>query len=57
MKYLAGVLFVGSAAAFGFLVYTPLNLTRLGIGVTHPRVSVETGLGIVCLAAGLLLLR
>ena len=56
MKTIAGILLVGSCVAFAFLVYTLLNLGKLGIGILHPRVLVEAGLGIVCLAAGLLLL-
>jgi hypothetical protein len=57
MRYVAYVLLVGSALAFGFLVYSLLNLDRLGIGMTHPRVLVEAGLGIGLLVGGLLLLR
>lgn len=57
MKHLAAALLVGSAMAFLFLGYSLMNLDRLGIGLTHPRVLVEAGLGIVLAAGGLLLLR
>ena len=56
MKTIAVVLWAGSFVAFAFLAYTLLNLEKLGIGILHPRVLVEAGLGVVCLAAGLLLL-
>jgi hypothetical protein len=57
VRYVAAVLIVGSAVAFAFLAYTLLNLGRLGIGIMHPRVLVEAGLGIVLLIAGVWLLR
>lgn len=45
----------GSVAAFAFLLYTLTHLGKLGIGTSHPRVPVEAGSGVICLAAGLLL--
>jgi len=57
MKYVGFVLIAGSAVAFAFLAHTLLNLDRLGIGRTHPRVLVEAGLGVLLLVIGLLLRR
>jgi hypothetical protein len=57
MRAFAAILLVGSAIAFGFLVYSLANLDRLGIGISHPRVLVELGLAVMMLAAGFLLLR
>jgi hypothetical protein len=56
VRYVAVVLIVGSVVAFGFLAYTLLNLGRLGIGITHPRVLVEAGLGVVLGIVGVWLL-
>ena len=52
MKTIAFILLGGSFLAFAFLLYTLVNLDRLGIGAAHPRVLVEAGLGIVFLVAG-----
>jgi hypothetical protein len=57
VKVVAVALIIGSVVAFAFLGYTLLNLGRLGISATHPRVLVEAGLALVCLVGGLLLLR
>ena len=57
MKTVGLVLMAGSAVAFVFLTYTLVNLGRLGIGSTHPRVLVEAGLAVVLLIVGLLLRR
>ena len=55
-RYIPYIMFFGSAVALGFLGYSLLNLSRLGIGPLHPRVLVEAGLGIVLAAAGFLLM-
>ncbi len=47
------LLFFASLAAFGFFVYSLLNLKKLGITVTHPRLIVEFGLFATFLIAGL----
>ncbi len=39
----------------GFLVYTLLNLERLGVNLSHPRVIVESLIFMALLAAGLYL--
>jgi hypothetical protein len=57
MRVVALILIAGSVVAFAFLGYTLMNLGRLAITVTHPRVLVEAGLGIVLMAAGLLMFR
>ena len=57
MRTVGLVLMAGSAVAFVFLTYTLVNLGRLGIGSTHPRVLVEAGLAVVLLIVGLLLRR
>jgi hypothetical protein len=49
----AGISVVG---AFGFLAYTLVNLDRLGIGLFHPRVVVEAGLGVAFGVASLILM-
>ncbi len=56
MKILAAVLLCGSVVAFAFFLYTLINLGKLGIGLSHPRVLVEAGLGVIFLAAGSLML-
>ena len=56
MKIIAFVPIGGSAVAFAFLFSTLTHLERLGIGISHPRVPVEAGLGIAALSAGVLLL-
>jgi hypothetical protein len=50
-------MFAGSAIALGFLVYSLVNLDKLGIGWTHPRVLVEAGLAVAFAAMGAVLLR
>jgi hypothetical protein len=50
MKTIAFLLLSGADIAF--LFYTLVNLEKVGIGVWHPRVWVETGLGIPGLAGG-----
>jgi hypothetical protein len=57
MRYVGYVSLAGSLTALGFLAYTLLSLERLGIGVTHPRVLVEAGLGLLLLAVGVFLVR
>jgi hypothetical protein len=48
-------MFAGSFIALAFLVYSLLNLGRLGIEVWHPRVLVELGLAVGLLALGLVM--
>jgi hypothetical protein len=55
MKHIAFLLIGGAFLAFAFLLYSLLNLEKLGIRLTHPRILVESGLGILCLAAGVIL--
>jgi hypothetical protein len=57
VRAVATLLLVGSLVAFAFLGFTLANLGRLGIGIAHPRVLVEAGLGIAMLAGGLMLFR
>jgi hypothetical protein len=57
MRVVAFILIAGSVVAFAFLGYTLMNLGRLAITVTHPRVLVEAGLGVVLMVAGVLLLK
>lgn len=44
-----------SLVALVFLVYTLVNLNKLGINVTHPRVLVELALFILFMMIGILL--
>jgi hypothetical protein len=57
VKWIAWVLIAGSLTAFAFLGYSLLNLERLGIGPTHPRVLVEAFLGVALAIGGVALLR
>jgi hypothetical protein len=52
MINLAEALLLLSFIPLGFLVYTLLNLERLSIGLSHPRVNVESLIFLVLLAAG-----
>ena len=44
-----------SLIALGFLLHTFINLDRLKITVTHPRVIVETSLFLVFLLIGMII--
>ena len=46
---------LASVVALAFLVYTLANLSRLNIGLFHPRVMVELGIFLIFLALGLYL--
>jgi hypothetical protein len=52
MINLAEALLLLSFIPLGFLVYTLLNLERLSIGLSHPRVIVESLIFLVLLATG-----
>jgi hypothetical protein len=53
MRYAWLVPLFVSASALAFLVYTLANLSKLGIGLLHPRVLLEFGIFIVFLAIAL----
>ena len=52
---LGNFLLILSIVSLGFLVYTLVNLDRLEITITHPRVIVELILFLVFLIIGVLL--
>ena len=52
---LGNFLLILSIVSLGFLVYTLINLDRLEITITHPRVIVELILFLVFLIIGVLL--
>jgi len=52
---LSTIFIILSLIAFGFLLYTLINLDRLEITVTHPRVIVEISLFLAFLLIGILL--
>jgi hypothetical protein len=48
-------LFLLALIPLGFLIYTMVNLKRLAIPITHPRVIVEGSIFVVILAIGIVL--
>ena len=52
---LGNILIVLSIIPLGFLIYSLMNLEKLGITLTHPRVIVELTLFLILLFARILL--
>ncbi|MBN1619069.1 hypothetical protein JW887_07075 [Candidatus Dojkabacteria bacterium] len=49
--------FIASGTAFLFLIYSLVNIKRLGISITHPRVIVEFSIFFIGLIVSLLLIK
>jgi hypothetical protein len=50
---LGSIAIVLSLVSLGFLIYTIVNLDKLGISLSHPRVLVEFSIFLILLLAGI----
>ncbi len=53
--HIAYILIGGGLIALAFLIYTLLNLKKLNISLTHPRVIVELFCFVICEVIGIMI--